>query len=497
MPSAEDAESRLRSLIREAELARAEALAALKRADAALAAAQRALESRPAPPGMPVQTAAAPVARHRCDDALGNPSTADWVIRPVKREMDSAGERVSGLNEYTGECLGLTKAKQYKNTTDLGLQLTGNKGDGVLDVTLARTIRRFGLAEQGATPDQDTFRSSYWKFTLGGFGAAGSSGDASLFNLTDFEFDSGVGFQLGVEWGRSATKTRAELGKTLYDGIAKARRECVAFYGIHDPMLNQADKPDAQVREVVRNPDPIAKCEGAALVDWMKDASRSSDYWAETVAPFWGYKQDAETFGGMVFRYGFTDFTYLPIKDPATGTVVVSSIPDKVELHAEPYSLKAYAGFVDPIEWRWLKGGKWGLTGSLTWRREYSFVKATQDQEVCYPRTPGATFDLCDKVNIAAPYELEGLVLGGSLNFQLPRMWYLPPFAASIRPSYALDTNRWGIEAPFFLLTDAEGKLNSGLKFVCRFKGRTPQGLELEEECGISAFIGTKFDLTK
>lgn len=495
---------RLRELIREAELARAEALAALKRADTALAAAKRAeaalaaAQGAPDTPAAQAQTVAGSApAPHRCDNALGNPSTADWVIKPAKREQDNRGEPVAALNEYARDCLNLTQAKQYKSTTDLGLQLTGTKGDGVLDVTLSRTIRAFGLASVGKTPDEDRFRSTYTKFTIGGFGAIGTTGDASLFNLSDFEFSTGIGFQLGVEWGRSASKTRAELRKSLYGGIAKARRECIAYYGVHDPMLNQVDSPETNVREVVRNPDPSGKCEGQGLVDWMKDPSRNAGYWSDFVAPMWGYKQDAEIFGGWLLRYGYSDVTYRPVKDPITGAVIAATLPAEIERHTEPFSMKVYAGFIDPIEWRWLKGGKWGLTGSLTWRREYSFIDKTKDQQICYPASSGATYDLCTKANLAAPYELDGLVLGGSFNFQMPRLWYLPPFALSLRPSYAFDTDRLGLEVPFFLLTDAEGKLNSGFKVNCRFKGRTPHGLDLPEECGVGIFVGTTFDLTK
>jgi len=502
-PNAPVSEARLRELIREAELARAEALAALKRADAALAAAQRALDAGPAPRS--VQTAAtgtpAP-APHRCDTAPGDSpgrSTAEWAIKPGKREMNNAGEAVTGPNEYARACLGLSKAKQYKNTTDLGLQLTGTKGDGVLDVVVSRTFRAFTQVSGGDTPaDSDKFRSSYTRITGGGFAAIGTTGDASLFNLSDFEFSTGIGFQLGVEWGRSATKTRAELTKSFNAGIAKARRECVAYHGTLDPMLNDKDKPEGNVRDVVRNPDPLARCQGQGLVDWMQDASRNSVYWSDMVAPLWGYKQDAEVFGGWLFRYGYSDVTYRPIKDPLTGTVVATTLlPGEVKLHTEPFSMKAYAGFIDPIGGGFLSGGKWGGTLSLTWRREYSFADKTKDQQICSPAAAGSSYDLCTKANLAAPYELDGLVAGGSVNFQIPRFWYLPSLAMSLRPSYAFDTDRFGLEVPFFLLTDAEGKLNSGFKVNCRFKGRTRQGIELPEECGVGIFVGTTFDLTK
>ncbi|WP_343521097.1 hypothetical protein [Sphingomonas sp.] len=491
-------EERLRELIKQAEQARAEAQTALERADAALAAAQRALANRAPMPG-PIPAATPP---NECDDAFGEAaaagkperlSTANWMLKPGDRETNNADEKVDGLNKYAKTCLGLTKASQYKNTTDLSLQLAGTKGDGVLDAVISRTIRRFSeVAPDGILSDDDRFRSSYTKYLVGGFGAAGTAGDASLFNLTDFEFSTGIGFQFGVEWGRSAAKSRKERREAIYDGIAKARRECVAYHGVLDPM-NAGD----QTRDVVRNPDAIGKCEGAALVKWMEAESRNSGYWSEIVAPLWGHKAESEIFAGWLFRYGYSDIKYRPIKDPATGNVIATTLPGEIELHTEPFSMKGYAGFMRPFKMGERGGGKVGGTFSLTWRREYSFVDKTKDQQVCFPDSAGAGFDLCKSMNLAAPYELEGLVAGGSLNLQIPRFWYLPQFAASLRPSYAFDTDRWGLEMPLFLLTDADGKLNSGLKFNCRFKGRTRQGLELPEECGIGIFVGTNFDLTK
>lgn len=50
---------------------------------------------------------------------------------------------------------------------------------------------------------------------------------------------------------------------------------------------------------------------------------------------------------------------------------------------------------------------------------------------------------------------------------------------------------------PLFMMTDSDGKLNSGVKYTCRFRGETPEGFELRKTCNINLFVGTSFQIGK
>jgi hypothetical protein len=39
--------------------------------------------------------------------------------------------------------------------------------------------------------------------------------------------------------------------------------------------------------------------------------------------------------------------------------------------------------------------------------------------------------------------------------------------------------------------------LNSGVKYTCRFRGETEEGLELKKSCNINLFVGTSFEINR
>lgn len=287
----------------------------------------------------------------------------------------------------------------------------------------------------------------------------------------------------------------SSLRSAINAGVAKARQECVAANVIVEPLRSETSAPGERPRIAL---DPLSACEGNALVAWMSDAKRANQYWGEIVAPLWGYKKDPETFAGFEVRYSFQDLSYRPVIDPATGAVIATTLPAEVKIHPEPYSIKLYGGFNREVGPKLLPTATIGLTGSLTYRREVDFIEGTFGKTLCTPATAGATFDICNAdQRLAAPYDTSGFVAGAALNLQFRRFWYFPPVALSPRFMYAFDTKRPGIEIPFFLLTDSDGKLNSGVKYTCRFRGRTPEGLELKKSCAINFFLGTSFELGK
>lgn len=396
-----------------------------------------------------------------------------------------------GINAFVYHCQGLTRASDYESTTNLSAQFTASKGNDQIDAAITRTAR----AVKKANADGSSLAASYNRYSLGGFGRTGSDGSALLIDLTESNFASGVGVVAGFEWGQMRAQSREDLKNSIHRGIAKARQECVLAHSIIEPLTLESATPAAQP---YMSPDPVLPCKGNGLVKWMAHAKRGNKYWTDIVAPLWGYNDVPEKFAGVQFRYAFQDLTYRPVIDPKTGAVIATTLPDAVNIHPEPYSAKLYGGFNLPVKFDGKVQGAAGLTASLTYRREVDFIGGTSGKTICTPAAAGATFDICTAdQKLAAPYDTKGFVGGIALNLQSRRFWYLPKVGISPRLTYAFDTKRLGVEVPLFLFTDSDGKLNSGIKYTCRFRGETPEGVELKKSCGVNLFFGTSFELGK
>jgi hypothetical protein len=432
-----------------------------------------------------------------CDAAGGSGSIGAYMLDmksgpKQKKEASFDAEEDGtnrGINAFVYHCLKLTKASQYEAITNLSVQFTGTKGNDQAEMAVTRTARAVKSAR--TRKGEDGLASTYNRYRLGGFGRTGSNGDAPLIDLTESNFASGVGVLAGFEWGRSRATAIAELRTTIHSGIAKARQDCIAAHSVDDPLTNATF--DARPHMAL---NPLSMCEGAGLAEWMSNSKRANQYWGDIVAPLWGVKMEPELFAGIEGRYAFQDISYLPVIDPATGAVIVTTLPDAVKIHPEPYSLKLYGGFNREVGQQDRRTATIGLTGSLTYRREVDFLGNSSGKTLCSPAAPGATFDICDTdLKLAAPYDTSGFVGGLAFNLQFRRFWQLPPIAMSPRLTYAFDTKRFGIEVPLFLLTDSDGKLNSGFKYTCRFRGTTPEGFELKKTCGVNLFVGTNFGI--
>lgn len=505
-------EARLRAAIAQAEEARNAAAEALRKADEAIALLKQGLT-----PSAPLAKDPASATELRqeetgriavkrppempyCDAAAGDRgSIGDYLLRArQKRESgyDSHDEGTNdGINAFVYHCLGLTRVTDYENLTNLSAQFTGAKGTDQIEIAITRTSRAVKLSEvwdaKAGKKVAGVF-ATYNRYSLGSFGRTGSNGDAPLIDLTESNFASGVGVVLGYEWGRMPVRTLAKARGAIHTGIAAARRDCVAAKGVVEPLEGKDPAPGDRPRVAL---NPIAACEGDELVKWMADPKQANRYWSAIVAPLWGYAATPDRFAGVQFRYAFQDVSFRPVIDPRTGAVIATTLPPTQTIHPEPYSIKLYAGFNHPINYHAKERATIGLVGSLTYRREVDFIDGTS-KTVCTPPVPGATFNICSAdQKLAAPYNTKGFVGGIALNLQFKRFWYLPPIAVAPRFTYAFDTKRPGLEIPLFLLTDADGKLNSGLKYTCRFKGETREGFELKKSCNVNLFVGTSFDI--
>lgn len=511
-------EARLRAAIAEAKQARDAAAEALRKADDAIAILERSLpreapvlaetksatELRPDDPRHP--KVARPPDMPACDAPGAEGSIGAYMVNMddadrQKKEASLDRNEVDsdrGINSFVYHCLGLTRATDYEAITNLSVQFTGTKGNDQADMAITRTARAVKAAmvhDAKLGADVPTMVPTYNRYRIGGFGRSGSNGEVPLIDLTTSNFASGVGLVAGFEWGRSRPLKATAMRTAINGGIAKARQECIAANSVVDPLRSDTAAAGDRPRIAL---DPLAACEGNALVSWMSDPKRANQYWNDIVSPLWGYKKDPETFAGFESRYAFQDLSYRPVIDPATGAVVVTTLPPAVKIHPEPYSFKLYGGFNREVGPAKEPTATIGLTGSLTYRREIDFIDGTAGKTVCTPGVAGAAFDICNTdQNLAAPYDTRGFVAGAAINLQFRRFWYLPPVALSPRFTYAFDTKRPGIELPFFLLTDSDGKLNSGLKYTCRFRGRTQEGLELKKTCNINLFVGTNFEIGK
>ncbi|NYT40707.1 hypothetical protein HZY97_08060 [Sphingomonas sp. R-74633] len=514
-------EARLRAAIAEAELARDAAAAALKKADDAIALLKRALPDPPAalaaqasgPAQPPLYRTSEVTLPADCDRPGKDKSIGAYMLPPppppaldsrqVDKDKDSGKQKKEasydpsevgsdrGVNAFVYHCLGLTRATDYETITNLSLQFTGTKSNDKAELVIGRTARAIKWAK--ASDGSDGIVSTYNLYRLGTFGSAGSNGEVPLVDLTTSNFASGIGVLAGFEWGRTRAVPLTKWRTDIHDGIAKARQECIAAHAVIDPLTDPnatSDQPPLLAA------NPLPSCEGKALATWMSDSKRANQYWNDIVAPLWGYKKDPEIFMGVEGRYAFQDLSYYPVKDPKTNTVIATTWPAAVEIHPEPYSVKLYGGFNWQVGSEKHRMATLGLTGSLSYRREVDFIDGTAGKTICMPAATGANFEICETdKRLAPPYSTTGFVGGVALNLQFKRFWYLPPIALSPRLTYAVDTKRFGYEVPVFLLTDDNGKLNSGFKFTCRLKGETPEGFELKRSCNINLFIGGSFGI--
>ena len=491
-----DPAQQVQKALDDARHARDLAQAALQQADEAIKAAQASLDAmKPSVPPAP-PSATTSVATLHCDEGaqIGNLSTAERVLT-----AEDGKDPALGANWFTQNCLGLTKASQF-GEADLALRFTGGKGDGVYDIGGTYTMRRSGPSDpilNKAGVSEPATRSSYWRFSPGVFVKVGDDDNPALFDFEKTRIEKGAGIKLGIEFGQGFKSANSELQKTFNEALAAARRDCLAEQIIQDPLTDV----HAVIPAMISPARAIKQCTGDALVKWMSEDSRASGYWKKLIRPIWGYDTDTWRYIGAEGQIGISDTDYFRFTDPAhTGATLLTALPtgklgDPDTLRRHPFSVTLYGG----LNGRWKLGGdkvKAGVAGSIGYRRQITVPSEAKDQIVCPLPDPAKVASPCETANIGPPYQTEGFAFSLALRGQLPRLWYFPELAASMKVSYEADTHRWGVAAPFYLVLDSDDKLSGGIKFACQGKGRTEQNYELKEDCNAVVFVGTKFSLS-
>ncbi|MBO6767839.1 MULTISPECIES: hypothetical protein [unclassified Erythrobacter] len=500
------------AILEEAREAREQARKALDDADAALQAAERMLgqsselaQESGLPKSGPViasadLTASPTVSRENFCEDVSEQNTAAEMLKTGEVGDDKVE---GGLNWFTASCLGLKRWRDYKDVTVLDIKATASSADGVVEAGLGFT-RRWLNSSNDIGPDQ-LFNTSYRTIRPAVFVSTADATDAALFDLDKFQFESGIGIKLGVEFGRHSSKKRSKLVGDINAAIATARASCIAAKSVVDPLAplekseTEADRPSQLGLRSGEN--LLGECAGKELLEWLrKDAAGN---WASIVKPIWGYDGKPVMYGGLEASYAWSETSYYPLRDTNTGALLGNDLPagflakeGATPQDTNPFSLSAYVGGTRPFSPPIFSGsdGSIGLSGSLTYRRSFEVPKSLRDQTVCVDVT-GTNFEQCRNVNIGAPYEREGFVVATALKFQMPRLAFLPETGFTIKPSYAFDIDQFGVEVPIYFLADAEGKLNGGIKFTCTEDGTTDGGFEIEGECGAALFFGSKFTI--
>lgn len=438
---------------------------------------------------------------------------------------DGTNDKINGgLNWFTAKCLGMNSWKDYRDIQTLNLQATVSSSDGVLEVGygftnrwLATRINESSDNETKKTSDTQKFHTNYRTLRLAVFGNPGDATSVTIFDLDKFRFGDGLGIKGGIEFGKHASKKRGKLEGDINAALATARASCINTRSIADPLAklpkgtDESDRP-SQLTYRSRD-DVLLLCSGPNLLTWLrKDKSGS---WSSIVKPVWGYEDKPVLYGGFEFSYFWSETSFYALHDTNTGDLTGIDLPadflagkGATKVNTSPFAGSLYVGGTWPLflSSRGEKSREHGkddktssigtvsLSGSLSYRRSFDVPKSYKKQTVCVDVT-GNNYDQCRDVNIAAPYEQEGLVAATALKFQMSHLGFLPEFGIAFKPSYAFDIDQMGLEIPIYFLSDSKGNLNSGIKIACTDDGVTDGGYKISGECGAAFFIGKKFTL--
>ena len=385
-------------------------------------------------------------------------------------------------NAFALYCLGLENRGDYQ-TTDLAGRVTGNSEAGEVAISLPFTWRRRsgnGFARSEYIRIQPEVRA-----VLGSGDSSASFGDLSKMNL---QSGAGLGLNFEIGWNRDLDDP---LGG-VRSAIARAMRDCIAYAEAERERRRRVGEP---VRSA-GDPQDDLSCSGNSLRTFMSDKSRRTDYYRSIVRPLWGYDADVGTFIGANASIGYSEYEYFPLEDPAnTGIDLITELPgDFPEGASEQdetlYSVGVYVGrgfaFGDNVDG--------AISGSLTYRRDFDWARSTEDQQICPTGSEDdpPQFLRCSEVNIAPPFELEGLVIGSRLQAGFDNALNLP-LAIEVQATYALEEEQFGLRVPVYFVTGDSGGLTGGLVWSYRSSGETSGGYTLKSENTLGLFVGTKF----
>ena len=429
-------------------------------------------------------------------------SFASNCLGPIAEEKNRKGEVI---RRYVDD-----KWNRF-DSLGLGVQLVGAKADGVVEITPTYTRRRFQTrpASAGNDPAGQDYKSHYWKVRAGVRAPLDPGGEAATFaDLTKFERASGLTGIFGLEWGDSRWTNETDITKLTGGALKAARQECFAekqSESATDPLTGKGDPlrrySDAEI---------LRLCDGMPLIDWIaNDKKRRQTYYGKMVKPIFGdYSGDAGSaqpvrwFLGAEGSYANSTYNFFPLSDPAnTGVTLLTELPanfpsGQSQQKHDLYALKVYGGRgigsqkIDNVTI--LEAGD--LSASLTYRRDYTFVDGTSDQQIC---APDGLVIRCHKRNIAPPYKTQGFIAGARLGMKFPSFGFMPTTAMELRGTYDFANDRYGLQVPFYLIANDKGEPNGGVMLSCTSKGRTESGLELERDCRGAIFVGTEFQLDR
>jgi hypothetical protein len=377
----------------------------------------------------------------------------------------------------------MTKWRDY-STTNLNTTVTGSSDAGQISISLPYTRRD----RSEAAP----FSTSYLRIAPGMRAQIGEGETSATFgNLAEFELSSGIAATFNLEWGRNLRPTASEE-TTVRRELQEARRQCIE----HHLSSTAAGNPLSATREDANS----GPCEGDNFRRWLSGAGRRNGYYERIARPLWGYDQVPAFFVGFDGSFGWNEYKYFPLSDPAmTGRPLITSLPTEfpkgqTEQSENVYSARFYTGFGFGRSDGW----RGTASASLAHRRDFAWASGTRDQQICaLPGTPQAPagFVQCFKRNIAPPYEVEGLVAGLRLRGQSPRLAFFPALAMEVDLTYALEEEQFGIRVPLYFISGTDGTPNGGVVFSCRSEGETRTGFALQSECTAGLFVSSSFRL--
>lgn len=460
--------------------AQAAALEALNEANAAIKAAEL-LMRQPEPK-----------ADHELASRPSTPSSSE-TSSPKNREVciidaEAPGRILKDPNNFHQTCLDLKKFKDFE-VASLNLQYQGSNDSSLISIIPSYT-KRFRTPLRGEGGDPTSYRTRYETYGAGIRVAIDPGKKTATFaDLTTPEIASGVQGVLNFEMGGTVGhRPISDFTKPLQKTLQQAREACItekrSALSFTTTMSYNSDVDRL-----------IESCQGDNLSIWMskeESAVRANEYYRSIVQPLWNHKKGLRYYLGLQGTYAKPEYSFFPLSDPAATGIVptIDTLPDEfpggaAKLSEETYSIKGYGGIIFDDDF--------SLGVALSYRRDFAFPKNTEKQTVCN-ETPAA-FTRCFTQNIAPPFELDGIVVGGRFAAQLPRLGFLPSLGIELKPSYALDVEQLGLQASIYFANGSDGKQQGGIIVGCTSNGETANGFALEEDCRASLFFGTSFSL--
>jgi len=402
---AQDAEQ-LRTLLQEMQQAKAAAEQAAKDAEAAEAKLQSLLDKMGDVPSAPVPPQVTPT------------ETSSIAGRKVAEALE---QKSDGIANFTSNYLSGAYVRDGQKSTGLGFVLGGSENGGYAELGPIVTQRYYNPI------DSNRFSSSSVRFSPVFRVKANSDGDYQIGSISDGEFASSddLGFGFDLRWTRTRARNLEAVRADMIKVLEKITTDC---------NTNKAAG------------SPVQTFESPACQTWLRESGEPYKRYRESVAPLWGLDEDGDDlppkyFAGIEGTYGFQKETFFPLlTSENTSIPLIAALPADLKGSEDagnaplkrtfqPFHAKIYGGFSltqgDVFSPKAVEGkepnakDRWefAAAGSFGWRKEFRYPEDTQGQTRCYDVTEGslAGFSNCRKINLAAPFEVDGVPIGSVL----------------------------------------------------------------------------------